>query len=356
MRRREFVGTVAQAAAAVGVVPIKSMAGPSRTFAGWTWVHGGREREPAEWRERFARLRESGITGVLVSGGDTAILADAAHASGLTFHRWLWILNRNGDAWAQEHHPEWFTISRNGDSTLEKPPYVGYYKWVCPTRPPVRAYLQDLVGRVAEHPGVDGVHLDYIRFSDVILPIGLWEKYDLVQDREHAEFDFCYCDVCRATFQAQSGVDPMTLDDAPAHLAWRTFRWNTLTECVQGLARAVHARGKTITAAVFPTPSIARQLVRQAWDRWPLDAFFPMQYHSFYEEPVSWIAEATRAGVSALASGAPLHAGLYLPSLTPDELGAAAQLARDAGAAGVACFEMEGLTDAHLARLAEVFA
>ena len=83
-----------------------------------------------------------------------------------------------------------------------------------------------------------------------------------------------------------------------------------------------------IPAAAVSSPAIARRLVRQAWDRWPLDAFFPMQYRSFYEEPMSWITNATREGVSALAPGTPLHAGLYLPSLTPVQLGTAARLAR----------------------------
>lgn len=50
---------------------------------------------------------------------------------------------------------------------------------------------------------------------------------------------------------------------------------------------AAHAHGKKITAAVFATPSLARQLVRQAWDKWPVDAVFPMLYHNFYQPPIT---------------------------------------------------------------------
>ena len=119
---------------------------------------------------------------------------------------------------------------------------------------------------------------------------------------------------------------------------------------VRELARAVHAQGKPITAAVFPTPTIARRLVRQAWDEWPLDRFFPMLYHSFYLEDIPWIGEGVRESVAAL-DGTPLNAGLYLPSLDPAGLAEAVATARDAGATGVSMFEMHGLTDEHLVAL-----
>jgi hypothetical protein len=44
---------------------------------------------------------------------------------------------------------------------------------------------------------------------------------------------------------------------------------------------------------------------------------------------------------------------LYLPSLTPEELAAAIDYAREAGAAGVSLFEMNGLTDEHLTAVRE---
>jgi len=263
----------------------------------------------------------------------------------------MWILNRSGDEWVRENHPEWFTVSREGKSSLDHPPYVGYYRWLCPTRVPVREYLRGKVEEVARQPDIDGVHLDYIRHSDVILPIGLWSRYNLVQDREYPEFDFCYCDVCRETFMAQSGRDPVELPDPPSDGEWREFRWNMVTELVSVLSTAVHARGKRISAAVFPTPTIARQLVRQAWDEWPVDAVFPMVYQRFYNQEVPWIGEATKQGVSALAGRIPLYSGLYLAQLSPEELGEAARHARYAGAAGVSLFEIGRLSDEHLAAL-----
>ena len=329
-------------------------------FSAWAWAHGNADRDADEWHRRFARLREVGLDAVLVGGGNVDVVAGAAHAEGLQFHRWFWTMNRNGDAWAMENHPEWFTVSRNLESSLDHPPYVGYYRWVCPSRGPVREYLRGRVGELAANPAIDGVHLDYVRHCDVILPRGLWETYDLVQDVEHPEFDFCYCDVCREQFAALDGRDPLEIPDPPSDEAWRRFRWDSVTRAVRELADEVHAHGKPITAAVFPTPTIARTLVRQAWDEWPLDRFFPMLYHSFYLEDIPWIGDGVREGVAALAPGdvqggpapgTPLNAGLYLPALDPAQLADAVGTARDAGAAGVSLFEMGGLSDEHLAAL-----
>jgi uncharacterized lipoprotein YddW (UPF0748 family) len=368
MRRRHFLGTLGKGAVGAGLLPASALQGcvarpdavsatgedtaAGADFTAWTWVHGGGDRSAEEWRARFRALSDAGFHAVLVSGGDTGMLSDIARSVGLQFHRWIWIMNRNGDAWAQENHPEWFTVNRNGESTLEHPPYVGYYRWVCPTREPVREYLASMVGEIAADERIDGVHLDYIRHSDVILPIGLWERYDLVQDREYPEFDYCYCEVCRAAFLDGHGVDPMELEDPAADEAWVRFRWDSVTGAVSRMAEAVHEHGKPISAAVFPTPTIARRLVRQAWDEWPVDMLFPMLYHSFYLEDIPWIGAGVREGLAALeGSGTELRAGLYLPSLGPDELAEAVRLSREAGSAGFSTFEMNGLTDEHLAAL-----
>ncbi len=194
MKRRDFLRTAAGAATALGALPGRIQGTAQEpAFTLWSWVSGNRDYDADDWRQQFARLREAGFHAVLSGGGNREIVSAAAHAEGLEYHRWFWTMNRNGDFWAKENHPEWFTVSRNLESSLEKPPYVNYYRWVCPSRAPVREYLSGRVGELAANPAIDGVHLDYVRHCDVILPRGLWDQYNLVQDVEHPEFDFCYC-------------------------------------------------------------------------------------------------------------------------------------------------------------------
>lgn len=383
MPRRRFVEAAGLALASAAVFPLSAAAGPRRArfrrdathFGLWLWTGSDAEASRDDLHRRFARLADAGFAGIFLGGDGGAAFgrsAAAAREHGLAVHRWWWTLNRPGDGYARKHHPEWFTVNREGASTLERPPYVDYYRWVCPTRAPVRAYLGRLVERMAADDRLDGIHLDYVRFCDVILPRALWEKYDLVQDRELPEFDYCYCEVCREAFATQTGVDPLELPDPPADERWRRFRWDAVTGLVEELAAVAHARDMPMTAAVFPGPSVARRLVRQDWSKWPLDAVFPMLYQGFYEEDVEWIGERVAEGVAVGANGAwpgrgtspaasdpppaALFAGLYLPDLDPVALGRAARLARTRGAAGVSVFDLGALTDAHLSALSAVAA
>ena len=358
MKRRDFVSGAGALGLGLGILGSaafsSSIAGrfsPSRNdFGGWLWIGRRPEKSPAEWQALFARLRGAGFRGILVGGGFDPAMADAAHSADLEYHRWMWILNRAGDTWARENHPEWFTVSRNGDSTLDVPPYVNYYRWVCPSRAPVREYLQRSIDEAAAQPGLDGIHLDYIRYCDVILPRGLWERYDLVQDRELPEYDFCYCDECREQFEGLTGRDPLEVADPPSDPDWARFRWDSVTRVVTELSEVTHARGLSISAAVFATPALARKLVRQAWDEWPVDRLFPMLYHPAYEPDIPWIGRSVEEGLRALAgSNTELNAGLYLPALAPEELAEAIRLSREAGAAGFSLFDINPLTDDHIA-------
>lgn len=303
----------------------------------WAWARYPHKSTDTELKAAFKRLREAGIQAVLLGGADQRIQAQARQ-QGLEVHAWTWILCR-GDQEIRDNHPEWYAVSREGKSTLDHPPYVDYYRFLCPSRPEVRDYLAKLVDEVAAQEQLAGVHLDYIRYPDVILPEGLWEKYGLIQNEELPAFDFCYCEACRQAFASVAGVDPRELADPAGNSDWRQFRFDSVTALVNRLADVVHERGKQITAAVFPTPTIARRLVRQDWTAWNLDAVMPMLYHNFYEREVAWIEPAVREGVAALPDRRPLYAGLYLPALQDQQAyEQAVSAALAGGAQGIALF------------------
>lgn len=353
MNRRQFLGAVGAGVAVAGSRALGLTAddvGPQSAAAGlwpraWTWMRGGTSPLDA-WRRKLASMRAAGVEAVLI-GGDAdfyRIAVPAAAAEGIQLHAWMFTMMRGEHV---QTHPDWYAVSRSGVSTAVKPPYVDYYKFMCPSRDDVRAYLVGLVRELAQIDGLAGIHLDYIRYPDVILPVALWPKYNLVQDKEYPDFDFCYCEVCRARFKARTGVDPQALADPPSHRAWLQYRYDTITEVVGLLADEVHAHGRRLTAAVFPTPTIARTLVRQDWTNWKVDAVLPMIYNGFYKEDVAWIERATREGVDALAGRTPLFSGLYVPDLSPAELARAVGFALAGGAQGVSLFEANGVSPDH---------
>ena len=110
------------------------------------------------------------------------------------------------------------------------------------------------------------------------------------------------------------------MDHPDSNAAWKQFRYDQLTSLVRELADYCHRKGKKLSAAVFPGPAIAKQLVRQEWDKWQLDEVMPMLYQQFYYGNLDWIRKETAEGVKALEQDVPLYSGLYIPALNPRDL------------------------------------
>jgi uncharacterized lipoprotein YddW (UPF0748 family) len=346
VNRRDFLGAVAGGLTLPLIGQLKPPPVPPKH---WAWMRG-EIKDVDAWRRMLAGLKRTGFSAILIGGNAEFYrkYVPVARDEGLELHAWMFTMMRGENV---ATHPEWYAVSRSGVSTAKKPPYVNYYKFMCPSRDEVREHLRGVVTDIASVDGLASVHLDYIRYPDVILPVALWPKYNLVQDKEYPDFDFCYCEVCRARFKAQSGIDPRDLPDPPAHAAWLQYRYDTITRVVSELSDVAGRHRKPLTAAVFPTPRIARTLVRQDWVNWKLDAVLPMVYNGFYKEDVAWVERATREGVQALGGRIPLYTGLYVPDLPPAALADAVRRAQAGGARGISVFEGNMLTADYLEAL-----
>lgn len=358
MQRKDFFKTISAGAAGFAGFSsltsfLKPFDGPgSKNRASYAWI-SNHEGSDDELKLRLENLKEAGLNGILPSGNYEKWLR-LSEGFDLDVHAWFVTLQRGGDDYLINNHPEWFMVNRNGESSVDKPAYVDYYKWLCPTRPEARQYILDKVDDILQYSEISSVHLDYIRFPDVILPIQLQPTYGIVQDKEYPQYDYCYCDACRTAFKEQHGIDPMEIDDPAGHEVWNRFRYNRITHLVNKVAFDVHEKGTLLTAAVFPTPTIARSLVRQNWPAWNLDAVFPMMYHNFYHKDVQWIGKAVQECRNELPATTDLYSGLYMPDLSPIELSQAYDYAVENGASGVTLFPDHELTNEHRDYLSRV--
>jgi len=340
MNKREFLKAGLLAGAATGLAlstkaELAPVAPRKHKMKNWVWIGPDAKDTVDELNVRYAGYKAAGISAILFES-DSEKHFRAAKAQGLEAHRWMWTFNR---AELVPTHPEWYSKNRNGESCADHPPYVNYYRWLCPSRPEVQEYLEQQVTDIINKDYIDGVHLDYVRYCDVILPVNLWSHYNLDQTKELPAYDFCYCDVCKGHFKDQYGIDITAVQYPEASLSWRLFRYGNITRVVNSLADIAHKKNKVITAAVFPTPEVARRNVRQDWTNWNLDGICPMIYHGFYNEKVSWIGDAVKEGTHFLAGRFPLYSGLYLPNFnSDDELREGIQVAVKNGAAGVSFF------------------
>jgi uncharacterized lipoprotein YddW (UPF0748 family) len=378
MNRREFVKRLALGGAFLAghkyLTPFEKLYAKthlhnsnSGKMKNWAWVTVDLKPTIDEWKRSFALWHESGIDAILleiytsnyafyksahlpVKEQWLELLLPIAKQEGLEVHSWMWTMLCNNED-IVKNHPEWFVVNYKGESAANKPSYVNYYKFMCSSRPEVRDFLRQTVTELANYDMLDGVHLDYIRFPDVILAEALQPKYGIKQDKEYPEYDYCYCDLCRSEFQKKTGIDIMKVEDPTSNQEWRQFRYDRISSLVNDvLVPAVHKKNKIVTAAVFPN----WEMVRQQWPAWNVDGVLPMLYNGFYNKGIDWIKTQTLKGTASLSGRIPLYSGLFVPQLNPNELAKAIECSLEGNAQGVSLFSAQSMSAKHWTLFKEI--
>ena len=336
MDKREFIKSLAALLVTLPIIKnCKSKPKVSCMGKRWMWAHGNKD-----WKKEMKRIKSMGIDAVLMGGSISNIdkVYPYTKENGMELHLWRWIMNRPNNKQVKKH---WYAISRNGDSCKDKRPYVDYYQWLCPSNEEVQMYLMDEMKQLSENPKLDGISFDYIRYCDVILPIALQPKYNIVQDKEYPEYDFCYCKICRDKFKKQTGLeDPLDMKDPSASKEWKKFRYDSITNIVNKMYDTIKQVDdkKIVSASVFPYPELARKLVRQSWDDWKLDVVMPMLYQDAYNEGPEWIAYCIEQINKTLNKNTKLCPALYVLEVNRDELLKEIELIYKAKSDGLALF------------------
>lgn len=334
---------------------------PEKKIKVYGWEGEAANTTEQSLQESFSKLKAKGVDGMCYNAGQDVEkhrrAAKVAKANGMEYHAWIPAMLQGG------LDSTLYAVNRKGESAYNVQAYVDYYKFMCPNREEVFNFLFTMYGNVADIPEVDAIHLDYIRFVDVILARGLWDKYGLIMNEEYPTADYCYCDKCVGEFKAQTGIDIKTIEDPSKCEEWKQFRCDIITKLVNRLADVIHAKGKKIDAAVFPGPdSHAKKMVRQEWNKWNLDAVFPMNYNDFYLEGPEWLGPIVKEEVASVNGARPIYSGLFIcpdpagkatqkdpegHGLLPEEIEEAIRLSMENGAAGISLFTPSRMTEAH---------
>ncbi|GAF03773.1 hypothetical protein [Saccharicrinis fermentans] len=151
---------------------------------------------------------------------------------------------------------------------------------------------------------------------------------------------------CNAVKDAEKkifDVDPIEMKNPELSTEWRQYRLNAVTRLVNELVVIAHESGNKLSAAVFPFPEMSRQMVRQAWNDWNLDAAYPMLYQNFYRQNINWIGFASEQAVNDVDF--PIVAGLFEPAFNNAKaFEQGIRLAKEKGASGVSVFTADGLS------------
>jgi uncharacterized lipoprotein YddW (UPF0748 family) len=288
-----------------------------------------------------------------------------AHDAGLKVHAWV---NVNLVAGldlpsAREHvvyrHPEWLMVPKELATDLSRvdphsPEYAGRLARFARLRPneiegvylsPVthgaEAYSVSVVRDIVSRYGVDGVHLDYIRYPDENFDYGRETlaafKHSLAPDLTAAD-ERKYDD--RAT--AEPAIYTRAFPER-----WRAFRVGRMTDLVVALRNAVKAaRPEAVfSAAVTPDQTDAATHRLQDWRSWVdrdlLDVLCPM----IYTTDASVFATQVAAAREVVGARHPLWAGIGAYRLSPDQIVENVQAARRIGAGGIILFSYDSLTE-----------
>jgi len=356
MERRNFLKATGLSALSFSMGSWKDIFSHKIFPRNWAWGGVHDKMSDDELLKAFERYKSHGIDALLPGGSNKlyARISRLGKKAGIEIHAWRWTMNRGQYI---KDHPEWYAVNRKGESCAgPNPPYVNYYRWLCPSHDEVKDLIIKDYSELCDIPELSGVHLDYVRYCDIYLPRELQPRYSLVQDHEMPEYDYCYCDTCRRLFREQSGIDPLDLKDPASNAAWRDFRLNQLVKLVHAIVEEVHRKGKLISAAVFPTPSMSRIMVRQDWSKFHLDAYLPMLYHNFYGEPESWIGKCVKESLTELTPETPIYAGIFRGAIQTSDIASIYSMVKENGGRGLSFFTADSLTDDDLKVLKRVIA
>ncbi len=208
-----------------------------------------------------------------------------ARERGIELHCWMWTFatgNRRHNVLPEislprdyigpvlTAYPDWANLDHRGRLF---PGGTQTETWLDPANPEVRAYLLALVDEMIEDYGVDGIHLDYIRYPFQNAASGV---------------TFGYGSAARQQFEQMTGVDPLTLTprvDRSLWQLWTDFRVRQVDSFVGDVANLIQATDPQVilSAAVYALPENERvQKLQQDWERWitagDLDLLIPLTY------------------------------------------------------------------------------
>ena len=292
-----------------------------------------------------------------------ASLVRQAHAAGLSVHAWVNALSlaQNRDApIVRKVGKDAVAVDRQGRSLLDYPEYEvppperGFYRmgtpglYLDPAAPGVAAALVATFAELCtRYPDLDGLHLDYIRYPDV-LPFSPGSRFGV-------GLDFGYGARSRERFRAETGREAPfghNLRNADAWDAWRREQVDALVRAIAQAARKASPH-IALSAAVWSYADRAYLAIGQDWRRWledgSLDFAVPMAYT---RDDRLLRYQAQEFAGSPVAARIWIGLGAWLFADEPTGALRQVEIARSAGAPADALFSWDSIADAPALRAA----
>ena len=313
------------------------------------WDHDGTGFVPGDWNATAATLAAGGVnalfpnlawggcahypskhlpasTTLRLYGDQIAAALAAAKARAMQLHVWIVL-------WKLDGAPPEFVERMKKEGRLQVTDAGATRPWLSPHHPANRALVLAVVDEIARnYPGIDGIHLDYIRLPDSLS---------------------CYSSTTRARFEAASGKKckawPAEVKAGGKRNAefrrWRTADVTRLVADVRTALRKANPQAK-LSAAVYGSAAPDGGNIAQFWPDWlragTVDFLVPMNY----VESSAEFARLVRTQVAMPGAAGKIFPGIGVTAdesrLDPAQVARQVVLARQAGCPGFVLFSLTG--------------
>ncbi len=234
-------------------------------------------------------------------------------------------------------HPDWFMVDSLGQKML---PTAGWYAFINPVLPEVRAYLRGIVGELCQYD-VAGIHLDYIRYPEDYRLVAREHYPDATDEELLRHSDFSYDPVSQAVLLERYGWDV-------SKEKITQFRCDSVTRVVRDISYIMQMKRPEwclLTASVMGNPVDGRAHAYQdsgAWVRQGLvDWVVQMNYGTQSFDPY---LKAIRKATGRRGFKSSVVVGLYCKN-DVDEVAAQIDRVNASGSRGFALFSYSFLFD-----------
>ena len=196
-----------------------------------------------------------------------AYLVERAHANGIEVHCWLvafrcsvdWPPDRNPTVAA---HPEWLMVP---SASMDQSAQIGGYYVFDPGSPDVQDYLMSIVRELCRNYAIDGIHWDYIRYT---------------QTDAGYPADVTYPRSSLARFRQITGRADVP---SPNDEAWSDFRRRTVGEVVR------RAMIEVLSASSDPQRPIRHTAALVTWSPANADFHKTRPYYEVFSDWEDWM-------------------------------------------------------------------
>ncbi|MCP5058241.1 MAG: family 10 glycosylhydrolase [bacterium] len=280
------------------------------------------------------------------------VLISRAHEAGFRVHAWVNLLSLAAHAEGpllRDLGRGAVAVDQHGRSILDYPefevpqPDRTHYRmgtpavWLDPAAPGVAERLAEtLTELVRGYPGLDGLHLDYVRYPDV-LPYSPGTRFGV-------GLSFGYGEFSRLRFQRETGLAAPQGKSLLNANRWDDWRRAKLTQLVATIGRSARAEQPSLrlSAAVIADRERAYLVDFQDWASWLDDGLLDFAVPMLYTRDATLLRHGVEA-LSGLGVRREIWVGLgsWLFANQPDQAMAQLERVEKVGGLGSALFSWD---------------